>query len=87
VNRRRKQHIQLTSNFSFTGDPGMPFLYSSVTEQTYGHVMNRISFRLSSWKAKLLNSACRITLARSTPLGVPFHSTQTVCIVPESSTV
>ncbi|KAJ6996578.1 hypothetical protein NC653_013244 [Populus alba x Populus x berolinensis] len=39
----RKQHIQLTSNFSFTGDPGkypgMLFLYSSVTKRTYGYVI------------------------------------------------
>lgn len=59
---------------------GAPTAKGRVSKTHYQHVLDRVNAQLSSWKAKYLSFAGRITLVKSTISCIPFYSMQTLLL-------
>ena len=55
----------------------MPTLNTRVTRQIFSHITERVNKRLTSWKAKVLSTAGRMTLIQSTLSAIPYFAMQT----------
>ncbi|XP_061367828.1 uncharacterized protein LOC133310843 [Gastrolobium bilobum] len=59
---------------------GVYLNHSRVTKASFGHVMDRVKSRLSSWNAKSLSLAGRLTLVKSVMAAMPNYAMQTAWI-------
>ncbi|KAG8381208.1 hypothetical protein BUALT_Bualt06G0098300 [Buddleja alternifolia] len=78
--RRDKRRITMELGFGCTENLGkylgVPIIHERVSPGTYRDLIDRVQARLSSWKAKLLNFAGRITLVKSVMAALPVHTMQ-----------
>lgn len=56
---------------------GVPLIHKKVNQHTFRYVIDKASQRLSSWKARNLSMAGRVTLARSVLQALPNYVMQT----------
>lgn len=57
---------------------GVPILHKKISKQTYHYVLDKVNQQLSSWKAKNLSFAGRVTLEKSALQALPTYVMQTV---------
>lgn len=80
VSRSLKQNICETMGFSATEDLGkylgIPIIHKKVCLNTFNYVIEKVKQRLSSWKAKTLSFASRVTLAKSVIQAMPTYVMQ-----------
>lgn len=69
-------NISNEMDFHMTGDLGkylgVPIFHKRVNRETFNFVIDKVSHRLSSWKARNLSFAGRITLAKSVIQAMPM---------------
>ncbi|KAL6138042.1 hypothetical protein ACLB2K_063330 [Fragaria x ananassa] len=56
---------------------GMPLIHSRVSASAYANLVDKVQFRLASWKSKTLNMAGRLTLIQSVASSIPVYAMQT----------
>ncbi|WCJ36333.1 Polynucleotidyl transferase ribonuclease H-like superfamily protein [Euphorbia peplus] len=56
---------------------GMPIIHERVKCETFSYVVDKVSMRMSGWKAKCLSFAGRLTLIKSVTSAIPSYSMQT----------
>ncbi|CAL1398235.1 unnamed protein product [Linum trigynum] len=59
---------------------GVPVLHGRITKSTYKFILDRIDQKLTSWKARTLSLAGRVTLAVSVLNALPTYAMQTTCL-------
>ncbi|KAH1089937.1 hypothetical protein J1N35_017194 [Gossypium stocksii] len=64
---------------------GVPLLHDKVTSSTLSFVVERVRNKLSSWDARQLSLAGRVTLSQSVLLSIPSYFMQTMMIPKGSS--
>ncbi|KAG8369646.1 hypothetical protein BUALT_Bualt14G0035300 [Buddleja alternifolia] len=78
--RRDKRRIAMELGFGCTENLGkylgVPITHGRASPGTYRSLIDRVQSRLSSWKAKLLNFAGRLTLVKSVMAALPIHTMQ-----------
>ncbi|KAG8377629.1 hypothetical protein BUALT_Bualt08G0052900 [Buddleja alternifolia] len=55
---------------------GVPIVHDKVLPRLFRELIDKVQARLSSWKAKLLNFAGRMTLVKSVMAALPVHTMQ-----------
>lgn len=59
---------------------GVPLLHKRVNKDTYSYIVEKVSSKLSSWKAERLSFAGRLTLVSSVAMSIPIYSLQSVVL-------
>lgn len=84
VNHLKKEQICEIMGFGCTSDLGKylgtPLLHKRVTRGTYQFLLDTVQQRLSTWKMKTLNMACRVVLISSVIQSMPSYIMQTAKI-------
>ena len=87
LNHNKVSQTIETLGFQLTNDVGqylgMPLIHKRTSKFTYKEIVDRIQKRISSWNAKTLAFAERLTLAKSVLTSILLYSMQTV-ILPSS---
>ena len=77
VSKSTHEQISLISSISFAGQVGnylgFSFFQGRVKKEDFNFIIDKSTSKLSGWKAKLLNKASRITLARSVLSSMPLY--------------
>ncbi|KAI9112505.1 hypothetical protein K1719_016428 [Acacia pycnantha] len=55
---------------------GVPLIHSRVTNETFGHIIQKVKSRLSSWKGKYLTMAGRAVLIKAVISALPSYQMQ-----------
>lgn len=56
---------------------GVPLIHKRITRNTYNYLLDKVSTRLASWKARTLSLAGRLTLIKSVTSSIPIYVMQT----------
>ena len=77
VNHNRAGEIANSLGFSLSSDLGkylrIPLHHKRVSKQSYNFILEEVLNRMSSWKAKTLSLAGRITLSKSVLTAMPQY--------------
>lgn len=83
-----RSEISNELDFNMTEDLGkylgVPIFHKRVNKGTFNFVLDKVNQRLSSWKAKTLSFAGRVTLAKSVIQALPTYVMQS-CLLPKST--
>lgn len=60
---------------------GIPIIHSRVQKKAYTYLVDKVRRKLTSWKARTLCFAGRVTLAQSTVMNLPSYVMQTTTIL------
>ncbi|MCH87824.1 ribonuclease H, partial [Trifolium medium] len=84
VNSNRERELSNISGFDLTSDfgkyLGVPIIHGRKKKSLYEFIIEKVRKRLSSWKAKNLTFAARITLTRSVLAALPTYVMQTTLL-------
>lgn len=84
VNGKLKRNIYEVAGFQATDDLGkylgVPILHRKVNRRTFRFILDKIDQRLSTWKAKTLSFAGRVTLTKSVLQALPSYVMQSAYI-------
>lgn len=79
-----KNHLACLSGFKLTEDLGkylgVPIIHERVSRRSFQFILQKVDQRLSSWKAKTLSFAGRLTLTKSVLQALPAYVMQSTLI-------
>lgn len=79
-----REQIANDIGFSRTDDLGkylgVPTLYKRANKQSYQFIFDKVAQQLSSWKARNLSLAGKVTLTKSVFQALPSYVMQTACL-------
>jgi hypothetical protein len=84
VNSNRARDLSIASGFGLSSDfgkyLGVPIIHARKKNSLYEYIIDKVRKRLSSWKAKNLTFAGRITLTQSVLAALPTYVMQTTLL-------
>ena len=84
INHNRRNQLSEVLGFQPTNNLGkylgVPLHHKRISKQMYKEVVDRVQNKITSWGAKTLALASRITLSKAILASIPLHSMQTALL-------